>query len=108
MSPGWVSIIFLVLLLALVPFAVKWLQRRLAAGVSPGSVVASRVVSALAVGPHQHVVTVEVGAPEERVRLVLGVTAQSITCLHQSNLPTPAALALSKQSVAGAVGGGLT
>lgn len=90
MSPGWVSIIFLVLLLALVPLAVKWLQRRLGAGVLPGSVLASRVVSALAVGPHQQVVTVEVGPPEERVRLVLGVTAQSITCLHQSVVSPPA------------------
>lgn len=100
MSSGWLSIVFLLLLLALLPFAVKWLQRRLGAGVLPGSAVASRVVSALAVGPHQQVVTVEVGPAEERIRLVLGVTAQSITCLHQSTVTTPAAGALPQAVVA--------
>lgn len=87
MLPGWFSVIFLVALLALVPLAIKWLQRRLVGNIAPGSVVTSKVVSAVAVGPHQQVVTVEVGSPESRVRLVLGVTAQSVTCLHQSALP---------------------
>jgi len=87
MSAGWLSIVFLVALLALVPLGIKWLQRRLAASIAPGSVVSSKVVSAVAVGPHQQVVTVEVGFPESRVRLVLGVTAQSVTLLHQTALP---------------------
>ena len=39
------------------------------------------VVSAVAVGPHQRVVTVEVGPEDARTWLVLGVTAQNITCL---------------------------
>ena len=42
----------------------------------------SRVVSVLAVGPHQKVVTVEVGPDTARVSLVLGVTQQSISLLH--------------------------
>jgi len=84
MSPGWLSLIFLVVLLGLIPLGVKWLQRRMVGGVLGGHAQVSKVVAAVAVGPHQHVVTVEVGPPEERVRLVLGVTAQSITCLHQS------------------------
>lgn len=91
MSPGWFSIIFLLVLLALVPFGIKWLQRRLVGSVAPGSVVLSKVVSAVAVGPHQQVVTVEVGSPDSRVRLVLGVTAQSVTCLYQTALPLNAA-----------------
>ncbi|PIQ51203.1 MAG: hypothetical protein COW02_16305 [Comamonadaceae bacterium CG12_big_fil_rev_8_21_14_0_65_59_15] len=90
MSAGWLSIAFLVALLASVPLGIKWLQRRLVGSISPGSVVSSKVVSAVAVGPHQQVVTVEVGSPESRVRLVLGVTAQSVALLHQTALPLKA------------------
>jgi flagellar protein FliO/FliZ len=36
----------------------------------------------VAVGPHQRVVTVEVGPQDARIWLVLGVTQQSIGCLH--------------------------
>lgn len=43
---------------------------------------ASRVVAAVAVGPQQRVVTVEVGPANARTQLVLGVSAQQITCLH--------------------------
>jgi flagellar protein FliO/FliZ len=72
--------IFLVLLVCL-PFLVKWLKAR--AGTGQQSVGSqSKIVSALAVGPHQRVVTVEVGSEDARVRLTLGVTAQTITCLH--------------------------
>ena len=42
----------------------------------------ARLVSALALGPQQRVVTVEVGPQNARVWLVLGVTQQSIQCLH--------------------------
>jgi flagellar protein FliO/FliZ len=70
-----------VVLLALVPVAVKWVQRRSVGGIS-GLASAPRVLSAVAVGPHQRVVTVEVGPESARTWLVLGVTAQSITCLH--------------------------
>lgn len=80
----------LVALLALLPFGVKWLQRRMVGDSAPGSAVQSKVISAVAVGPRLHVVTVEVGSTQERVRLVLGVTAQSITCLHQMTLPPSA------------------
>ena len=70
-----------VLLLACVPLAVKWVQRRSVGGAT-GMALAPRVISAVAVGPHQRVVTVEVGPENARTWLVLGVTAQSITCLH--------------------------
>ena len=43
---------------------------------------ASKVLSAIAVGPHQRVVTVEVGPEHSRTVLVLGVTAQQVSCLH--------------------------
>lgn len=76
------SVIIFVLALAALPFCLKWIQRRSNGGsAAPG--VASRVISALAVGPHQRVVTIEVGAGQDRVFLVLGVTAQHIHCLHR-------------------------
>ena len=69
------------LLLALVPLALRWARQRQAAGV--GTEMAGRVVSVLAVGPQQRVVTVEVGPPTQRTWLVLGVTQQSVNCLHR-------------------------
>lgn len=72
-----------VVLLACVPLAVKWVQRRSVGGAT-GLVSAPRVISAVAVGPHQRVVTVEVGPENARIWLILGVTAQSITCLHSA------------------------
>jgi flagellar protein FliO/FliZ len=81
MTQTLVTVVFFVVLLALVPVALKWVQRRSAGGAA-GLTSASRVVSAIAVGPHQRVVTVEVGPEGERVWLTLGVTAQAITCLH--------------------------
>lgn len=75
------SVVLFVVVLALVPFALKWVQRRTAGGVGSAA-SASRIVSALAVGPHQRVITVEVGPEGARTWLTLGVTAQTITCLH--------------------------
>jgi len=88
-SPGWLTLGALLALLAMLPWGVKWLQRRMTGMTPARGAVASKVVSALAVGPHQQVVTVEVGPNDDRVRLVLGVTAQSITCLHRTRLSAP-------------------
>jgi flagellar protein FliO/FliZ len=68
-------------LFACLPFGVKWFQRRVGSG---GFSIAheARVLSAIAVGQNQRVVTVEVGPSDAKVWLVLGVTTQSITCLH--------------------------
>lgn len=78
-----ISVGLFVVLLALVPVALKWLQRRSLGGMA-GVGCASRIISAIAVGPQQRVVTVEVGPEGERTWLTLGVTAQSITCLHSA------------------------
>ena len=43
----------------------------------------------VAVGPQQRVVTVEVGPPDARIWLVLGVTAQSICTLHTMSPQQP-------------------
>ncbi len=81
MTQAAISVLaFLALLLAL-PVLIRWVQRRIAVPVN-GAGSASRLVSAVAVGPHQRVVTVEVGPPEARVWLVLGVTNQTVSCLH--------------------------
>lgn len=76
-----VTVAIFVALLAALPFGVKWIQRRTVPG-GMANTAASRVVSAVAVGPHQRVVTVEVGPDSNKTWLVLGVTAQTITCLH--------------------------
>lgn len=86
MSSAWVSIVFLVVVLAMIPLGLKWLQRRMGGGLAAGP-AASRIVSAVGVGPHQRVVTVEVGPEGARVWLTLGVTAQTISCLHTAAVP---------------------
>lgn len=75
------TVVAVLVLLAFLPVTIKWIQRRIG-GDSTRVVQASSVVSAVAVGPSQRVVTVEVGPPGDRKWLVLGVTAQSITLLH--------------------------
>ncbi|MEO8856864.1 MAG: flagellar biosynthetic protein FliO [Burkholderiaceae bacterium] len=75
-------VVVFVLLLAMVPAAIKRWQARTGTGaVALGA--GARIISALAVGPQQRVITVEVGPLEARTWLVLGVTQQSIACLHQ-------------------------
>ena len=67
--------------LACLPFALKWMKQR-AHGNSGLGVEHSKFISAVAVGPHQSVVTIEAGPTGSRVWLTLGVTQQSISCLH--------------------------
>lgn len=81
MTPTLLAVAAFVLLLALVPAALKWTQVRVAGG-SRSLDTGTRLVSAVAVGPHQRVVTVEVGPVDARTALVLGVTQQAVTCLH--------------------------
>jgi len=88
MTQTIVSVAVFLVLLALLPLGIRWLQRRAPGGSTTTG--ASRIVSAIAVGPHQRVVTVEVGPEEARTWLVLGVTTQNITCLHVA-VPAPAA-----------------
>lgn len=91
MNQALVSVVVFVALLAMLPFAVKWIQQR-QSGVGAAQQAASRLISVLAVGPHQRVVTVEVGPAGARTWLVLGVTPQSITTLHTTapgSVPLP-------------------
>lgn len=98
MTQTIVSVVFFLILLALLPLGVRWLQRR-----APGGTVASaasKIISTVAVGPQQRVVTVEVGPEGARTWLVLGVTQQNITCLHSEVvIPDPPAPAPSRATV---------
>ncbi|MFZ4287650.1 FliO/MopB family protein [Variovorax sp. HJSM1_2] len=90
MSQTLLLVGFFVVLFAMLPWAIKRIQSR-ASKVGAGAVGACRVVSAVGVGPHQRVVTVEVGPPGAQTMLVLGVTNQTITCLHTMAVNTPVA-----------------
>ncbi|MBS0391779.1 MAG: flagellar biosynthetic protein FliO [Comamonadaceae bacterium] len=102
MTPTLVLIVLFVAVVAALPWLVRRLQQQ-RAGLQAGAGVGSRVLSAVAVGPQQRVVTVEVGPPQQRTLLVLGVTAQHINCLHV--LPTPSFAAEISAAQAGPSGG---
>ena len=74
------SLLWFVAILALIPAAL-WLLKRTPAG-GAGSNALMKSVAVLPLSASQRIVTVEVGAGEERRWLVLGVTPSSITTLH--------------------------
>jgi flagellar protein FliO/FliZ len=83
MSAGsaFTSLLWFIAILALIPAAL-WLLKRTPAGgaAMQGSM---RTVAVLPLSPSQRIVTVEVGRGEARRWLVLGVTGQQITTLHE-------------------------
>jgi flagellar protein FliO/FliZ len=78
---AFTSLLWFVAILALIPAALWLLKRTPAAGSTMQG--AMRTVAVLALSPSQRVVTVEVGHGEQRKWLVLGVTGQQITTLHE-------------------------
>ena len=98
-TPALLLVAACVLVLVMLPALTRWLQRRTGLQ-STGSDAAARLVSALPVGPQQRVVTIEVGPPQARTTLVLGVTAQSVTCLHSFAPSAPSASTPSAGSLA--------
>ena len=81
MTQSLVLIGLFLALLACVPLIIQRLKK--VYGITAtGPLANTRVVSSVALGPHQRVVTVEVGPESERVWLVLGVSPQNIQCLH--------------------------
>ncbi|WP_035203196.1 flagellar biosynthetic protein FliO [Acidovorax sp. CF316] len=92
MTQTLVIVVLFVGAMACLPWLIKRLQQHHAAGGLPAG-AASRVLSAVAVGPQQRVVTVEVGPEGARTWLVLGVTAQQVSCLHVLAAPATAAAA---------------
>ena len=88
MTQALLSVVAFVAVLALLPWGIRWVQRRAAAGGVAGTGHAtSRIVAAVAVGPQQRVMTIEVGPESARTWIVVGVTPQAITALH--TLPAP-------------------
>ena len=80
MTQTIVSIVLFLVVLALLPLAIRAYQLRAPKGRAVS--LSSRVLSSVAVGPQQRVVTVEVGPPSHPVRLVVGVTAHNVNCLY--------------------------
>ena len=93
----------MVVAMAALPWGLRrWQQRnQMARGVVQAQI---QVLGALAVGPGQRIVTVQVQRNEQTTCLVLGVTAHSIQCLHvlgesaQSASLTPETITPSAQS----------
>lgn len=93
MTQSLITIVVFVALILTLPILAKRFQQR--NGGLKGSPLGpmSKVISAMAVGPQQRVLTVEVGPENARTWLVLGVTGQTITCLHTlPALPTLSAM----------------
>jgi flagellar protein FliO/FliZ len=81
MSQSWAWVGLLVAGIACLPYLLRLLQsRKSSAGHLEGK---SQVVSVLAVGPQQRVVTVRVTSKDKEATLVLGVTNASVNCLHK-------------------------
>ena len=81
MTQSWILVGAFLAVLVCLPAGLKWVKQRYPQRYADVS-GQSRFISALAVGPHQRVVTVEVGPEGKRVWLTLGVTGQNISCLH--------------------------
>jgi flagellar protein FliO/FliZ len=90
------SLLWFGAVLALIPLAL-WLLKRTPAG-GAASQGLMRTVAVLPLAPNQRLVTVEVGRGDARRWLVLGVTGQSISTLHemapQADAPQQAAAPL--------------
>ena len=80
-SPDLSALWWFIAVVATIPL-VLWLLKRTPLGGHGSAAGAPRTVAVLALSTSQKLVTVELGQGEERVWLVLGVTAQSIRALH--------------------------
>ena len=78
---AFTSLLWFIAILALIPAALWSLKRTPAGGAAMQG--AMRTVAVLSLSPSQRLVTVEVGCGEARRWLVLGVTGQQITTLHE-------------------------
>ncbi|MDE2400501.1 MAG: flagellar biosynthetic protein FliO [Burkholderiales bacterium] len=83
MQSTGMMVFWFVVIVALIPLTLFALKRSgLAKRALGSSDKMLKVISQLSVGPTQRVVTVELGAADQRTWLVLGVTPQSVTVLH--------------------------
>jgi flagellar protein FliO/FliZ len=89
MNSGITSLLWFVVIVAMIPLALWLLKRTSLGGAATGGLM--RSVSVLPLSPSQRLVTVEVGSGAERRWLVLGVTPHNITTLH-TMAPQPEAV----------------
>ena len=81
MSQSWIWVGLLVGGVACLPYLVRLVQARRASwGYSEGK---TTLLSVLAVGPQQKVITIKVSSNDKEATLVLGVTPNSVNCLHK-------------------------
>jgi flagellar protein FliO/FliZ len=92
MSQQVIYVAVFMVAIACLPWLTKWLVGRNSLGKGTTS-AGAKIISVVAVGPTQRIVTLEAGPEHDRLCLVLGVTSQQITCLHRS----PASVALLDQ-----------
>ena len=96
MQPGWNALLWFGAVIALIPVALWLLKRTPMGGLGQGRAGTPRLVATLPMAPQSRLVTVEVGQGDERLWLVLGVTAQGVRTLHtmvpqaeEAQTPTP-------------------
>ncbi len=83
-SQALTSLLWFAAIVALIPLALWALKKLQGGGAALGGMAgAMRVVGSLPLSPSQRIVTVEVGLGASRRWLVLGVTAQQISTLHE-------------------------
>ena len=82
MQPGITSLLWFVAVIALIPVALWLLKRSPLAGGGLARAGTPRAVAVLPLSAQQKLVTIEVGQGEDRLWLVLGVSAQGIRTLH--------------------------
>jgi flagellar protein FliO/FliZ len=80
-SQGFNSLLWFVAIIAMIPLALWLLKRTPIGGATSHGLM--RSIAVLPISPSQRIVTVEVGQGDARRWLVLGVTAQNITTLHE-------------------------
>jgi flagellar protein FliO/FliZ len=98
---GLSALLWFVVVVATIPLAL-WLLKRTPVGAAASACAPMRTVAVLPLAPGQRLMTVEVGQGEQRRWLVLGVTAQQITTLHEMApgadpaTPSPAGLSFTQ------------
>jgi flagellar protein FliO/FliZ len=81
-QPGWMSLVWFGVVIALIPLALWLLKRSPMMGVGAARPGTPRFVAALPLAQQHKLVTVEVGQGDDRVWLVLGVSPQGLRTLH--------------------------
>jgi len=82
MNSSLLPFVWFLAILCLIPLAL-WLLKRTPLGGGTHTQGIMRVVAQLPISPNQRLLTVEVGQGEQRRWLVLGVTGQQISALHE-------------------------